>query len=306
MLRCPLGSGIRVDTGIAQGDVIPPDYDSMVAKTIAWGRDRNEALARLRTALRETTVVIDGGTTNKSFLLDLLDRDEVVSATADTGWLNRTGAGTATGPTPTAEIALIAAAVDANEAEEALETKPLSWPRHAVVDARHPRHRPRVELNYQGQAYSLTVGQIGPRSYRVVGDSGELVVGVERLGEYESSSPALSTCLRCNGNSALGGSGAVEVRGSGGFRRPGDVVPGGEAVGHLGAIVIGGEPMAAGPEMRGDHAEHRQEPLGSAGGAEAFHGAFALPGRLVRVLRPVVQVPRLPVLDRRHHRRCAT
>ena len=87
LLKFPLGSGIRVDTGIAQGDVIPPDYDSMVAKIIAWGRDRNEALARPRTALRETTVVIDGGTTNKSFLLDLLDRDEVISATADTGWL---------------------------------------------------------------------------------------------------------------------------------------------------------------------------------------------------------------------------
>ena len=95
LLKFPLGSGIRVDTGIAQGDVIPPDYDSMVAKIIAWGRDRNEAMARLRTALRETTVVIDGGTTNKSFLLDLLDRDEVISASADTGWLDRTGAGTA-------------------------------------------------------------------------------------------------------------------------------------------------------------------------------------------------------------------
>ena len=84
----------------------------------------------------------------------------------------------------------------------------------------------------------------------------------------------------------LGGSGAVEARGSGGFRRRGDVVPGGEAVGHLGAIVIGGEPMAAGPEVRRDDAEHRQEPLGCAGGAEAFHGAFALPGRLVGVLAP--------------------
>jgi len=107
------------------------------------------------------------------------------------------------------------------------------------------------------------------------------------LEAFPCFAAALSTCLRCNGNSALGGSGAVEARGSGGFRRPGDVGPGGEAVGHLGAIVIGGEPMAAGPEMRGDHAEHRQEPLGCAGGAEAFHGAFALPGRLVRVLRPV-------------------
>jgi len=79
LLRFPLGSGLRVDTGIAQGDVIPPDYDSMVAKVIAWGRDRSEAFARLRTGLHETTVVIDGGTTNKSFLLDLLDRQEVIS-----------------------------------------------------------------------------------------------------------------------------------------------------------------------------------------------------------------------------------
>ena len=37
-------------------------------------------------------------------------------------------------------------------------------------------------------------------------------------------------------------------------------------------------------------------------GAEAFHGAFAVPGRLMGVLRPVVEVSGLPVLDRRHHR----
>ncbi len=186
LLKFPLGSGIRVDTGIAQGDVIPPDYDSMVAKIIAWGRDRNEALARLRTALRETTVVIDGGTTNKSFLLDLLDRDEVVSASADTGWLDRTGAGTATGPTPMADIALIAAAVDAYEAEESRERSAfLASARGGRPRASHAIGQ-KVELNYQGQAYSLTVGQIGPHAYRVVGDGGALVVEVERLGEYES------------------------------------------------------------------------------------------------------------------------
>ncbi|MCW2685250.1 MAG: Methylcrotonyl-CoA carboxylase biotin-containing subunit, partial [Mycobacterium sp.] len=186
LLKFPLGSGIRVDTGIAQGDIIPPDYDSMVAKIIAWGRDRNEALARLRTALRETTVVIDGGTTNKSFLLDLLDRDEVVSATADTGWLDRTGAGTAIGPTPTADVALIAAALDAYEAEESLERAAfLASARGGRPRATHAIGRT-VELNYQGQAYSLAVGQIGPHSYRVDGDSGEVVVDVERLGEFES------------------------------------------------------------------------------------------------------------------------
>ena len=186
LLKFPLGPGIRVDTGIAQGDVIPPDYDSMVAKIIAWGRDRDEALARLRTALRETTVVIDEGTTNKSFLLDLLDRDEVISATADTGWLDRTGAGTATGPTPKADIALIAASVDAYEAEESLERADFQ------VSARGGRPRAThaigrtVELNYQGQSYKLVVGQIGPHSYNVVGDSGDLVIDVERLGEFES------------------------------------------------------------------------------------------------------------------------
>ena len=77
LLTLPVGPGIRVDTGIATGDVISPDYDSMVAKIIAWGRDRDEALARLRVALRETTVVVKGGTTTKSFLLKLLDRPEV-------------------------------------------------------------------------------------------------------------------------------------------------------------------------------------------------------------------------------------
>ena len=132
LLKFPLGSGIRVDTGIAQGDVIPPDYDSMVAKIIAWGRDRDEALARLRTALRETTVVIDGGTTNKSFLLDLLDRPEVIAASADTGWLDRTGAGTATGPTPTADIALIAAASTRMKPKKP-SNAPLFWRRHVVV-----------------------------------------------------------------------------------------------------------------------------------------------------------------------------
>jgi acetyl/propionyl-CoA carboxylase alpha subunit/acetyl-CoA carboxylase carboxyltransferase component len=186
LLKFPLGSGIRVDTGIAQGDVIPPDYDSMVAKVIAWGRDRNEALARLRTALRETTVVIDGGTTNKSFLLNLLDSDEVVSASADTGWLDRTGAGTATGPTPAADIALIAAAVDAYVADEGLERAGfLASAYGGRPRATHAIGRT-VELTYQGQAYKLIVGQIGPRSYRVNGDSGELVVEIERLGEFES------------------------------------------------------------------------------------------------------------------------
>ena len=77
LLELPSGPGIRVDTGVGEGDTIPADFDSMIAKIIAVGSTREEALARLRRAMSETTVVIEGGATNKSFILDLLDQPEV-------------------------------------------------------------------------------------------------------------------------------------------------------------------------------------------------------------------------------------
>ena len=88
-LALPAGPGIRVDTGVSEGDTIPADFDSMIAKIIAYGRDRDEALGRLRRAMAETTVIIEGGATNKSFVLDLLDQPEVIDASADTGWIDR-------------------------------------------------------------------------------------------------------------------------------------------------------------------------------------------------------------------------
>ncbi len=91
-LDLPAGPGIRVDTGVSEGTTIPADFDSMIAKIIAWGRDRNEALARLRRAMGDTTVVIEGGASNKSFVLDLLDQPEILRGDpvwADTGWIDR-------------------------------------------------------------------------------------------------------------------------------------------------------------------------------------------------------------------------
>ena len=74
------GPGVRIDTGVAEGDTVPPDFDSMIAKIIAYGQNRKEALSRLQRALRESVVVIKGGASNKAFLLELLNRPEVQRA----------------------------------------------------------------------------------------------------------------------------------------------------------------------------------------------------------------------------------
>jgi acetyl/propionyl-CoA carboxylase alpha subunit/acetyl-CoA carboxylase carboxyltransferase component len=186
LLRLPTGPGVRVDTGMSVGDVIPPAYDSMVAKVIAWGRDRPEALARLRCALRDTTVVLRGGTTTKSFLLDLLDRPEVVAGTADTGWLDRTGTAGSTEPEPSAYAALVQVAVDASDEEEALERAAfLASARGGRPRARHEVGRT-LELGYRGQVYRLTVTKIGRDRYRVELDGRYADVDVDRLSPLES------------------------------------------------------------------------------------------------------------------------
>ena len=185
-MRLPTGPGMRVDTGITVGDVIPPAYDSMVAKIIAWGRDRPEALARLRVALRETTVVLRGGTTTKSFLLALLDRPEVVAGTADTGWLDRTGVGGGADPERHAAIALVQVALDVSDAEEGLERVAfLSSARGGRPRVSHDVERT-VELGYRGQVYRLTVAKVDPGRYRVSLDDRHVDVAVDRLSALES------------------------------------------------------------------------------------------------------------------------
>ena len=52
----PQGTGVRVDTYMHDGAVVPPYYDSLIAKLIAWGRNRDEALARMRRALAELRI----------------------------------------------------------------------------------------------------------------------------------------------------------------------------------------------------------------------------------------------------------
>ncbi|HYR52744.1 MAG TPA: biotin carboxylase N-terminal domain-containing protein [Candidatus Dormibacteraeota bacterium] len=70
--------GVRVDSGIAQGQTLSPYYDSLLAKLIAHGRDREDARRKLLRALRGTALL--GVVTNQSFLIDLLEDDSFVKA----------------------------------------------------------------------------------------------------------------------------------------------------------------------------------------------------------------------------------
>jgi|AMFO01.1.fsa_nt_gi Biotin carboxylase len=84
-LVLPEGEGVRVDTHLAQGDRIPPHYDSMIAKVVAHGRDRDEAIARMDRALSE--MVVDGVPTTIPLHRRILAHADFRAARIHTRWL---------------------------------------------------------------------------------------------------------------------------------------------------------------------------------------------------------------------------
>ncbi|MYZ47178.1 biotin carboxylase N-terminal domain-containing protein [Propylenella binzhouense] len=83
----PAGEGVRVDAGAEAGSVVGPFYDSMLAKVVAHGRDRAEALDRLRSAVAQTRIA--GPKTNLAFLGAILAEPEFAKGGIDTGFLDR-------------------------------------------------------------------------------------------------------------------------------------------------------------------------------------------------------------------------
>lgn len=82
VFRPPEGPGIRLDTGVREGDEVTPNYDPMLAKLIVWAPSREEALQKMRRALDEFVVL--GTTTNIRFLRELCDAPDVISGQTTT------------------------------------------------------------------------------------------------------------------------------------------------------------------------------------------------------------------------------
>jgi acetyl/propionyl-CoA carboxylase alpha subunit/acetyl-CoA carboxylase carboxyltransferase component len=184
-LRLPTGPGLRIDTGVVEGDRIPAESDSLIGRLIAWGRDRNEALARMRRALIDTVAVIDGGTTNQGFLLELLDHPELRAGEVDTGWLERLYISGATQPVRHGELALVQAAIELADRDTADDrARFYAFARRGRPQARGAQSRT-YELRHRGHSYRLSVSQISPDRYRVTADGQSVEVDARRLGTHE-------------------------------------------------------------------------------------------------------------------------
>ena len=83
----PGGLGVRVDSGVYQGYNVPPYYDSLIAKLIVHGRNRNECLMRLKRALSE--FVIDGIETTLPLFNELIRQPDIINGMYDIHWLEK-------------------------------------------------------------------------------------------------------------------------------------------------------------------------------------------------------------------------
>lgn len=168
VFRAPFGPGIRVDNGVMEGVSIAPQFDSMIAKVIAWAPTRKQAIARLTRALRELEVVVEDGITNKGFLLELLEHPAFVEATANTSWLD--------GAVEREELFNALGSFEALMAASILEYRRrfqgelqqfFSQVQNGIPqDIAKPNGR-HVHLRLRGQSYALSVYALGEGRYRV-------------------------------------------------------------------------------------------------------------------------------------------
>lgn len=181
-LRWPTGPGVRIDTGIAPGDEIPGEFDSMIAKICVWGADRAQALTRLRRAIDDTTVLVRGGMTNKAFLRELVAHEDVVHGDVHTRWLDEATTAGEFDVGRHGELALCAAAIDAYEAAAVQE-------RAAFYAAARIGRPPQVPGRIGHSAVLRTrqvdgevrVRKIGRERYRLDDGASPIEVVVEQL-----------------------------------------------------------------------------------------------------------------------------
>lgn len=190
----PTGEGVRVDSALRTGLEIGTTYDPMLAKVVAHGADRAEALRRLDAALARTVVL--GVRTNVGFLRRVLADPDVRAGRLDTGLLARllsvpieTGAPSPTGDAPAPASADPGARVpsegsDAVDPDTTAAVAAVLW-RHAAGPSADDRAR---GVGGPWRSDGWRIGGAVPRAYRVVADRGAVDVTVTAAAP-EASDP---------------------------------------------------------------------------------------------------------------------
>ena len=158
-------SPVRIDSGVREGDVISPYYDSMIAKLIVWGEDRVAALSRLDAALRD--LHITGLHTNVGFVRRVIRTASFSQAKLDTALIEREHAALFQAPGVGTDVAIgaaMASLLPTAPAHTASPCDPWStpdgWRLHGA-----PRHR--EVLLHEGQPVTVTSTRLGPTQYQL-------------------------------------------------------------------------------------------------------------------------------------------
>jgi acetyl/propionyl-CoA carboxylase alpha subunit/acetyl-CoA carboxylase carboxyltransferase component len=161
-----LGPGIRVDTGVVAGSVVPAAFDSLIAKVIAVGATREEARSRLVCALGDLDLVIEGGASNTGHLISLLGSDELRAGAVDTGWVERRR-GDALGAKDASDALVGAAILAYQRRRRDARANFFGDPTSVSATRVPPSLGQEVDLSFGGAAYRLHVFALGAWRYRV-------------------------------------------------------------------------------------------------------------------------------------------
>jgi acetyl/propionyl-CoA carboxylase alpha subunit/acetyl-CoA carboxylase carboxyltransferase component len=164
-----LGPSTRIDSGVTTHSEISSEFDSLIAKVLSTADDRADAIARMSCALRDFELVVEGGATNKGYLLEILASEDFQKGGVDTRWLDRWGAeraNVAVSNPLLAQDALVAASILAYQRARARL-------RTGIFDGRGSLERlpasegQQIDLTYRSESYRLMVYAIGSWRYRV-------------------------------------------------------------------------------------------------------------------------------------------
>ena len=153
--QAPGGPGVRVDAGVCSGSTVTVHYDPLIAKLCSWGRDRGEAIERMRRALQELTV--RGIKTSIPFHLRVLENEKFLAGRFDTTFID-------------AEMLPAKAAAAASGGEE----RDVAWMLAAIASA-SGRRDGQLKLTLGKEARSVAFAEAGADTWDVRVDAGPAV-----------------------------------------------------------------------------------------------------------------------------------